>query len=104
MLGCPEVRDFIASDKVPVAKLCMKCQNLDFFAPQFQIEDTFQELQKLASVCDFCKMRWHLGKDSFSDNVTSILFELVESDLQLNHRPVISFLACHKDSGTFLYD
>lgn len=103
LLGRPELRDCIASDKVPKAKLCTKCENMDFFADKFQIMDTFQELKTDASLCDFCQMRWHLGQDSFSHETQSILFDLVESDLQLNHRPVISFLACHEDSGKFVF-
>ncbi|KAG6359198.1 hypothetical protein INS49_012718 [Diaporthe citri] len=98
LLGHPELRDSIVSDAVPKAKLCMKCENMDFFAEKLQITDTFQELRRDAALCDFCKMRWHLGKDLFSHEVQSILFDLVDSDLQLNHRPVISFLACHEDS------
>lgn len=96
------LRNSIASDKVPQAKLCTKCENMDFFAKNFQITDMFKELRREASVCDFCKMRWTLGKDSFSHEVQSILFDLVDSDLQLNHQPVISFLACHEDSGVFV--
>lgn len=100
----PELQNFIAPDTVPVARLCMKCQNLDFFAPKFQIEDTLEVLKKEASFCDFCRMRWHLEKDCFSNNVPSILFELIDSNLQLNHRPVISFLACHADTGRSTYN
>lgn len=99
LLGRPELRDCIASDTVPRAKLCTKCENIDFFAEKVQITDTFQELNRDASLCDFCKMRWILGKDSFSQEVRNIVFDLVGSDLQLNHRPVISLLACHEDSG-----
>lgn len=80
----------------------MKCEDMDFFAEKLQITDTFQELRKDASVCDFCKMRWRLGEESFSNEVQSILFDLVDSELQLNQRPVISFLACHEDPGAFL--
>lgn len=80
----------------------MECTNRDFFEEKFQIMDTFRELRREANLCDFCKMRWHLGKDSFSDQVRSIAFDLVDSDLQLHHRPVISFLACYEDSGAFV--
>lgn len=80
----------------------MKCEDMDFFAEEVQITDTFQELGRDSSLCDFCKMRWNFGKDLFSREVRSILFDLVDSDLQLHHRPVISFLACYEDSGASL--
>ncbi|KAK2597572.1 hypothetical protein N8I77_012351 [Diaporthe amygdali] len=102
LLNRPELRDSIRLDRVPKANLCIKCENLDFFAEKFQITDTFQELRREASLCDFCKLRWNLGKDSFSHEVQSIVFDLVGSDLQLNHQPVISFLACHEDSDSGL--
>lgn len=103
LLGRPELRDCIASDVIPKAKLCTKCENMDFFAEKVQITDRFQELERDASLCDFCRMRWKLGKDSFSQEVRSIVFDLVDSDLQLNHRPVISFLACHEDPGASVW-
>ncbi|KAI3390842.1 hypothetical protein diail_8545 [Diaporthe ilicicola] len=98
LLSRPELRESIASDMVPKAKLCKECENMDFFAENFQIIDTAQELSRKANLCDFCKMRWNLGKDSFCHEAQSIWFARVDSELQLNHRPVISFLACHEDS------
>lgn len=100
LLGRPELRDSLASGIVPKAKLCMKCEDMDF-AEKLQITDTSPELRRDASLCDFCKMRWNLGNDSFPHESHGILFDLVDSDLQLNQRPVISFLACNEDPGAF---
>lgn len=101
LLSRPELEDSIISDLVPEANLCMKCQSMDFYAQRFHITDTLEELSRDANLCDFCKMRWDLGKDHFSHGVWSILFERVDSDLQLDGRPVISFLACRESLGAF---
>lgn len=101
LLNRLELEDSITSDLIPEASLCMKCQSMDFYAQKFHITDTLEELRKDANLCDFCKMRWDLGKDHFSNGVSSILFERVDSDLQLNRRPVISFLACRESPGAF---
>lgn len=104
LLGGSELGTFLAPYALPVAKLCTKCENMDFSAPAFQITDSLHELRRQSSLCDFCQMRWRVGKDSFSVEVPSILFQLVGSDLQLNnqHPPVISLLACDQDRGTFV--
>lgn len=80
----------------------MKCVEMDFFAGTIQIIDTLEELRSEASFCDFCRMRWDLGKDSFSHEVRSVLFEVTDSALQLFHRPVISLLTCHEGPGEFV--
>lgn len=99
LLARPELRDYVAPGIASKAKLCMKCENVDFFAKNFQIADTFEDLRRDASLCDFCKMRWHLGRNSFSHEVRSILFDLVDSDLRLDRQPVIRFVACHQNTG-----
>lgn len=98
LLSRPELQGYITSTIVPDAKLCIKCGNMDF-AEMSQIVDILEELRSEASSCDFCKMRWDLGKHSFSDKGQSILFEVADSNLQLFRRPVISFLACHEGLG-----
>lgn len=90
--------------RVPMATLCVKCDEMDFFAQKLSIQDSFEELSRQASLCDFCNMRWQAIQSSFCGQGLRILFELVGSDLQLNHQypPVISLLACEQDSGSFL--
>lgn len=109
LLGGSELQGSMAPDNMrlmPVAKLCKKCEHMEFLAQPFHIKDTLEELRGQAIICDFCKMRWHVGKDSFSAEVPNILFGLVGSDLLLNHQypPVISLLACDSDSGKFVRD
>lgn len=101
LLSRLDLEDSIMSDPVPEANLCMKCQSMDFHAQEFYITDTLEELRRDANICDFCQMRWDVGKDHFSHGVGSILFERVDSELQLNRQPVISFLACRESLGAF---
>ncbi|KAK3487577.1 uncharacterized protein B0T23DRAFT_322736 [Neurospora hispaniola] len=50
------------------ARLCVKCQELDFFAPKFTIQDTWQDLATNQARCDFCELRWRACLDRKLDS------------------------------------
>lgn len=105
VVGPERQHSIAAAGVVPVATLCTRCEDMDFFAKTFRIEDSLWELKKQADLCGFCGMRWRIGKDALSPDSPSIFFTLVGSDLHLNgqYPPVISLLACNQNSGVFTF-
>lgn len=79
--------------------MCTDCEDLYLSQMGVEIRDSYAKLRRQAALCDFCKMRWSLGKDSFDETTRQIVFQLRDSDLHLNGKPVINFLASPKDSG-----
>jgi hypothetical protein len=58
---------------------------MEFWLPQFRIEDTFSELEQNLANCDFCRFRWQLCKDLslYREIFPSILFDRRESMLRM---------------------
>ncbi|KAK3502515.1 hypothetical protein B0T13DRAFT_430379 [Neurospora crassa] len=76
------------------ARLCLKCQELDFFAPKFTIQDTWQDLATNQARCDFCKLRWRACLDRKLDSKSPIRFGRVESMLHLNEHSEPALSIC----------
>lgn len=82
----------ILSHPLKAAKLCGKCQKMDFWTDSFRFTDTLPELERQSTACDFCKMRWNLCKDLNARETSTIRFDRLDSMLRMNeaYPPVLS--------------
>ncbi|KAK9419821.1 putative HET-domain-containing protein [Seiridium unicorne] len=76
------------------SRLCGKCQNMDFFDPEFRrIEDSCSALERDSVSCEFCRMRWNHYKDSRAEG-DWVRFNLKDNESTLslyeNYPPVLS--------------
>lgn len=71
---------------------CAKCQQLEFWAPNFSIVDGWEELEDRLHTCDFCKMRWEVCRDFDREDFLLLKFDRDQSMLKLKGRypPVLS--------------
>lgn len=91
----------LTSNTTSTAKLCAKCRDIDFYTQCVHITDGYHMLQKQANLCDFCKIRWDVGKQFFSTHHRSIRFHQFGSNLQLNgHYPPV--LTVHRGQGSLV--
>ncbi|KAH7630903.1 heterokaryon incompatibility protein-domain-containing protein [Sordaria sp. MPI-SDFR-AT-0083] len=74
------------------ARLCTRCRKLDFFVPDFLVEDTWADLKETHNVCDFCALRWQVCIEQNLKNTQKITFVAINSMLHLNEHadPVMS--------------
>ncbi|KAK1780446.1 heterokaryon incompatibility protein-domain-containing protein [Copromyces sp. CBS 386.78] len=76
------------------ARLCVKCQELDFFALKLTIQDTWQDLATNQKTCDFCELRWRACLDKQLEATSPIRFDRVESMLHLNEHSEPALSIC----------
>lgn len=71
---------------------CAKCQQQEFWEPNFSITDSWEELEGSKDACDFCRMRWEICSDLDRDEFQDLRFDRDESMIKLNGRypPVLS--------------
>lgn len=83
------------------SRLCGKCEEMDFWIPNFRIEDQWSDLESGSIICEFCRMRWNISKHLNRKDYPSVSFERVESVLKMNddHTPVLSIF---RSSGKIL--
>ncbi|KAF7529648.1 hypothetical protein G7054_g9799 [Neopestalotiopsis clavispora] len=71
---------------------CAKCQHLKFWAPDFRVEDTWEELENNFRACGFCKMRWEICRHLDRKEFPLVRFQHDQSMLKLNENypPVLT--------------
>lgn len=65
------------------ARLCKRCDDLDFWVGGFSLEDTAANLEHCAKYCDFCNMLQDACKREKSVRGSQIQLDRVESNLKL---------------------
>ena len=86
------------------ARLCGKCDNMDFSSQPFRFKDTLAELERQSSVCDFCRMRLDVCKNLKLGDST-IYFDRLDSTLRVNesYPPVFSLCRTPSMSGALTH-
>ncbi|QGI69578.1 related to tol protein [Fusarium fujikuroi] len=71
--------------------LCRECAALDFWAPDFRVNDTLSDLKKGIYQCRWCAMRWEASKH-LEGTTANAVFSRVGSVIKLNESdpPVFS--------------
>lgn len=81
-----------------LARLCSRCNNLDFWAGGFSFEDTVSELQAHAPQCDLCRMLHDICQQNNTPVGRKVRFERNQSNIVMAESdplPVLSIFRGH---------
>ncbi|KAH6890697.1 hypothetical protein B0T10DRAFT_403476 [Thelonectria olida] len=75
-----------------VAKLCGRCQKMDFWAQPFRFKDNLQDLKRDATSCEFCEIRKALCENMNPALFRTVHFDRLDSMIRLNesHPPAFT--------------
>lgn len=91
------------SKVVSIARLCSRCEKLDFWDSLFEIEDQISDLIKRSRSCQFCEVLLRIcERFEQSSNAKVFRFERRESSLRLSGLQTLPVLSICCSPGQFL--
>jgi hypothetical protein len=81
------------------AALCNRCENLNFWAGGFSIEEKVLDLQERSKKCEFCRMLSNVCTKFGNTKTPRVLFERNESTLRLSGSQSLPVLSIFRSPG-----
>jgi serine/threonine protein kinase len=81
------------------ATLCNRCENLNFWAGGFSIEDNVLDLQERSDKCEFCRMLLAVCTEAGTAKTPTVVFERNESTLRLSGSQSLPVLSIFRSPG-----